>query len=332
MENSRTRRVRRVCAPSQRHFHRRIPAAQNVRHPVGIEQLHHHRFQLLHGKIFPVRRGIIQPVGTDVRPYAVRQEGCGASKRQQPPKLGGGNIQHLVADDLHPGAHILQMLFLGSNGIPLPFFAPVQYGNRRVRHDQFRLCPVFKRQKHIGSHEQEQLRVGIPFPQFQNCLVGVARSLPFQFHVGHFNLRERRRRQLHHLQPLFRFGRTFRQFLMGRHVRRNHDQPVKPQGAYRLHGSVNMAGMGRIKGTAINANSFHFVLLPPRQHRLNAAQSLPRSCFSLACSIDFSIACWRKYAFRCSRCCLAAIRRARAPLRTGSALETGVGLRFARPV
>ena len=55
-----------VCPPALGQLHRRIPAAQHMAHPVGVQEPHHHLLKLLHGKILEIRPGIVEPFPADI--------------------------------------------------------------------------------------------------------------------------------------------------------------------------------------------------------------------------------------------------------------------------
>ena len=79
--------IHRVRAPILSKLHRRIPAAQHMGNPVGIQKAHNHLLQLIHRQIFPGSTGIIESVFPDIIQNTLRQERTGTAENQQPPHL-----------------------------------------------------------------------------------------------------------------------------------------------------------------------------------------------------------------------------------------------------
>ena len=178
VEDSRPGGISNVRPPTLRQCHRRIPAAQHMAHPVGVQKAHHHLFQLVHGQILPVGAGIIEVVLPDVVQHPRRQKLPGAAEGQKPAHLGGGNDDHVVVHQDDLGSLGFQgFLLLESRGL-LSLVPPVENPQGRFPQNLLRILPGVEGQEHVRAHEQHQLRPGVQlFHRFQR-FPGVADALP----------------------------------------------------------------------------------------------------------------------------------------------------------
>ena len=229
-------------------------------------------------------------------------------KRQHPPQLGGGNIDDVVfhQPDFCPAPFQLRLI-LRDGGL-FPLAAPVENAQLCIFQDVLRLLPLIEAQEHIAAHQQNPLRVRIALFQLQYGLEGVADAAPVQLDVRNLGLRAVRRRNAQHLKPLLRGGRILGERLVGRNTRGDDHELVEVQRRDRLLRRLNVAGVWGIEGSTVNADSFHLhrscTCLSRKMRKKNSA-AVPlwhRSgyfcflcCRSRLCSMDFSMACSRKY-------------------------------------
>ena len=112
-------------------------------------------------------------------------------------------------------------------------------------------------QEHIGTHQQDQLRIGVLLLHLLHRHIAVARSFPAQFDVADLKTGAVCHGNAQHFQPLLRCGRSCRNLLMGRNPVGDQNQPGQAQCRHRLFCRLNMPHMGRVKGSAVNTDSFH---------------------------------------------------------------------------
>ena len=142
---------------------------------------------------------------------------------------------------------------------PLPRCSPIEHTQLGMLQDPLRIAPLVEAQKHIGTHQQDQLILGISGMELLHRFIGVAGSFPTKLQIGNGDHPLPFQSQLQHPQPLLRGGRPLRQLLMGRDAVRDHQKLLKPQC---LHGHLrrpNVSQMGRIEGAAINTDGSHDV-------------------------------------------------------------------------
>ena len=285
-----------------------------MRHPVGIQQPDDHLLQLRHGEIFPLGVHIVQPMFPNVRRHARGQERPRAVKRQHPPQLGGGNIDNVVFHQSDFCPPLFQLCLTFGNGGFFSLVSPVENAQLHIFQDVVGLLPLIEAQEHIATHEQNQLRVRIALLQLRYGLEGVADAAPVQLDVRNLGLRAVRRRNAQHFETLSRGGRVLRYRLVGSNTRGDDHELVEFQRRDRLLRRLNVAGVWGIEGSTVNADSFHLhrscTCLSRKMRKKNSA-AVPlwhRSgyfcflcCRSRLCSMDFSMACSRKYWLRCSR-------------------------------
>ena len=231
---------------------------------------------------------MVQTVFPDIVFHRRVQEFRSAPEGQQPPKLGGGNLTGHRFRRGDRGAHFFQSVDPRQQEIFFLFSAPGHYGNGGGFHNFLCLLPFGETQEPVGAHHKGQLRAGVPFPQGPQGLPGVAAALCPDLQVGNLQNGVGSRRQPDHFQPLLRCGRALRHLLSRNLPGRNEYHLIQAQSLRPPDCRPDMAGMGRVKGPAENADPFHnrppFPICPENQF----------SFFSCLRAMAWSMACWRK--------------------------------------
>ena len=152
---------------------------------------------------------------------------------------------------------MIQVVSLGGKQLLGVLLGAAKGGNTRQGENFLRLVPCLEGQEHIGSHQEPQLVLRVLFPQGLQGVGGKASPRPAQFQVQHLHPAIQAgliRRQACHRQPLLRSGRTGGQVLVRRQSRRNQQQLIQFQQLKHRPGRRDMAQMGRVEGTAVNAD------------------------------------------------------------------------------
>ena len=272
-----------VGAPAAGQTHRLLFRAPDVGNSLGPDH------GAGAGPQFPVRQMLqvkmdpVQAVADDISIYRRRQILLSLSPGQQLPQLGGGyiyNMGQLEHTGLGPEG-LLQILCLDVQSLAAVTLGAGKGTYSRQSGDPLGLPPVLQGKKHIGTHHQPQLRVGI----LGVDLLQRIRSVAFpgsgklqSIDPNPIGQQQTVRRQLHHSQPLPGSGTAFRQFLVGRQRRRDKLQTVQLQNVHRRLSRGQMPQMGWIEGPAIDAQLHDHA---PSFIMLSAFYPIPeRSCLS----------------------------------------------------
>ena len=144
------------------------------------------------------------------------------------PRLGGRHLQNAVVQ--HDGLRAI--VFFEPFGLPFELREGVRPGAAHrdqggVLADFLRLIPLVEAEKHVGSHQEIELILGIPFVQSLDGIRRVAGALPAQLQTVHLDPFHSLRRKAQHFQPLFPRRGAVRHVLMGRGRRRNQQDAVQ---------------------------------------------------------------------------------------------------------